>query len=167
MAVGARGGEGEHGDSENEAGGGGQETESEGGRSGSLAGSRAGSRASQQIRVVADDAAIQMRKELGEYFRSTMVHLTNATDVPLHLTERKCSQGIWYRKGQPPTTIEPHSEVIFATTSKLRWAGSTDAELSYDTRNEGNGAPSEIRMVSDIHKQFSPRPAAWFPGMCL
>eukprot|EP01046_Picozoa_sp_COSAG06_P007443 COSAG06_NODE_364_length_16784_cov_21.917231_2_plen_887_part_00 len=99
-----------------------------------------------EITTVADQDAIQMRKELGVYFRSTMVHITNATDISLHLVSHRAVSGLWYRKCQPPATIYPHTEVIFASVSRSRWVGGTEAEVSYDTRGEGNGSPTEIRM---------------------
>ena len=90
--------------------------------------------------------ATQLRKKLGQYFRSTMVHITNGTDVPLHLKTRRIPIGSWFRGCSPPTTIDPHTEVIFASTSRSKWVGGTEAEVAYDTRGEGTGPPSEFRL---------------------
>jgi hypothetical protein len=110
---------------------------------------RAASRAASaqiEVKTVVDEDAVQMRKELGVYFRSTMVHITNATDVSLHLVSHRIVTGLWYRKCQPPATILPRTEVIFASVSRLRWMGGTEAEVSYDTRGEGTGAPTQIQL---------------------
>ena len=96
--------------------------------------------------VMEEIDATALRKNLGQYFRSTMVHITNATDVKLHLKTRKIVSGSWYEGCAPPTTIQPHTEVIFASTSRSKWVGGTEAEVAYDTRGEGVGLPSEFRL---------------------
>jgi hypothetical protein len=112
----------------------------------SLAPSRV-SRTPSQVTAVDEIDATQLRKKLGVYFRSTMVHITNATDVKLHLKTRHLISGSWFTDCAPPTTIDPHTEVIFASTSKVKWVGGTEAEISYDTRGEGQGPPSEFRLT--------------------
>lgn len=99
-----------------------------------------------EIKTVVDEDAVQLRKELGVYFRSTIVHITNATDVSLHLVSHRVVTGLWHRKCKPPATILPHTEVIVASVSRVRWMGGTEAEVSYDTRGEGTGAPTQIRL---------------------
>lgn len=99
-----------------------------------------------EIKTVADEDAVQLRKELGVYFRSTLVHITNATDVSLHLVSHRIVTGLWHRQGKPPATIQPHTEAIVASVSRLRWMGGTEAEVSYDTRGEGTGAPTQIHL---------------------
>jgi hypothetical protein len=104
------------------------------------------SRTPSQVSSVDEIDATQLRKKLGQYFRSTMVHITNATDVSLHLKTRRIGSGSWFAGYSPPTTIAPHTEVIFASTSKAKWVGGTEAEVAYDTRGEGRGPPSEFRL---------------------
>jgi hypothetical protein len=99
-----------------------------------------------EIKTVADEDAVQLRKELGVYFRSTIVHITNATDVSLHLVSHRIVTGLWHRNCKPPATIQPHTEAIVASVSRLRWMGGTEAEVSYDTRGEGTGAPTQIHL---------------------
>ncbi len=105
------------------------------------------SRTPSQVTAVEEIDATQLRKKLGVYFRSTMVHITNATDVKLHLKTRRLKSGSWFKDCAPPTTIDPYSEVIFASTSKSKWVGGTEAEIVYDTRGETSGPPSEFRLT--------------------
>jgi hypothetical protein len=105
------------------------------------------SRTPSQVTAVVEIDATQLRKKLGVYFRSTMVHITNATDVKLHLKIRRLVSGSWFKDCAPPTTIDPYTEVIFASTSKSKWVGGTEAEISYDTRGETSGPPSEFRLT--------------------
>ena len=103
------------------------------------------SRTPSQVTAVDEIDATQLRKKLGVYFRSTMVHITNATDVKLHLKTRRLISGSWFKDCAPPTTIDPYSEVIFASTSKSKWVGGTEAEIVYDTRGETKS--SEFRLT--------------------
>ena len=111
-----------------------------------------GSRTPSQVTAIDEIDATQLRKKLGQYFRSTMVHITNATDVSLHLKSRRIHSGSWFAGYSPPTTIAPHTEVIFASTSKAKWVGGTEAEVAYDNRGETQGPPSEfhLRWVNGI-----------------
>ena len=63
--------------------------------------------------VMEEIDATALRKNLGQYFRSTMVHITNATDVKLHLKTRKIVMESEYREERhftnkmPPRSLEP------------------------------------------------------------
>ena len=123
----------------------GSEFQSENGES--IAGSMFGSMSSMaggtpgRIKGVDESELIELRRKLGSYFRSTLVHVRNETGAKLHLKSRKIESGAWYPNKSPPTTIQAYTEVVFCSTSKSRWVGGIQAEVVYDTRGQGTGPP--------------------------
>ena len=109
-----------------------------------------------KIKLVPDQKLVEMRAHLGNYFRSTLVHVRNETGVKLHLASRKMIAGVWLARGasskdnhayaEPPTIIYPYSEGVFASVSRWRLMGGTEAEVVYDTRANGIGAPWFCRL---------------------
>jgi hypothetical protein len=76
----------------------------------------------------------ELNGDLGKYFRSTLVRITNATNKKLHLKSKKLTAGKWLEGCSPPSLIEPLHEAVFASTSRSGWFGGTEAEVIYDTR---------------------------------
>jgi hypothetical protein len=102
------------------------------------------------ISTVPEERLKRLRKQLGSYFRSVLVHLRNETGVELHLKGHKLDAGTWFEPKKdpcmPPNTIPPYTEVVFASTSRLRWLGSTAAVVVYDTRAQHAGTPWQFEL---------------------
>ena len=137
-------------DAKASAGGGGSSDDGSAGAEESLA-SEATTAAPLRVVHVAGEDAVGLRTKLGEYFRSTMVHVTNATDVALQLRTHRIVSGAWFDGCTPPTVIPPQTEVVFASTSRSKWVGGTEVELSYDASDhEGPQAVFRLRWVNGI-----------------
>jgi uncharacterized membrane protein len=93
---------------------------SEGGRSNIFTPHGNGGGAPGRIRTVSEPQLIELRRKLGSYFRSTLVHIRNETGTKLHLKARKMRSGAWFAKCAPPTTIQPYTEVQRMLTA-LAW----------------------------------------------
>jgi len=85
---------------------------------------------------------IQLRKELGSYFRSTLIHIRNETGTKFNLKSRSC-KGKWLLRDdmscEPPSIVHPYSEAVFASVSRFAGLGGTEGEVTYDTRGHGPG----------------------------
>jgi hypothetical protein len=75
-----------------------------------------------------------LNEHLGSFFRSTLVRVANASSARLLLKSKRLQHGRWAVGAQPPTEIEPWTEVVFASTSSSYWFGAAEAEVVYDTQ---------------------------------
>lgn len=77
-----------------------------------------------------------MRRAVGEYARSSIITVTNRTDVALRLTGQSLTKGSWCAGFTPPESIPPRSEAVFAGCSESFFGvprSGTEGSVIYET----------------------------------
>ena len=94
---------------------------------------------------------VTMRKEVGNYSRSTIVSVVNRTDSALRLSKQDLRKGQWCTGHAPPRVIPARSEVRFASGSEKLGVGAlavpvggTEGSVEYESAPEMEGSRAGV-----------------------